>query len=96
MNELHLIDNFYLRVADRFSFVIIQKALTKTGKPIEKNCGYFGTVQSALKSVLDKAVRSSCEPLTAKTILKAIDNLNEKINGLKYEHITKLFKKEAE
>lgn len=94
MNELHLIDNFYLRVADRFNFILIEKGLTQKGKPIERNCGYFGTVQSVLKAVLDKAIKSSCEPLTEKTILKAINDLNKKIDGLKYEHITKLFEKE--
>jgi len=94
MNELHLLDNFYLRIADGFNFVLIEKGLTQKGKPIEKNCGYFGTVQGALKSVLDKAIRSTTEPLTAKTILKAINDLNKKIDGLKYKHITKLFKKE--
>jgi len=55
MNEIPLIDNFYLRVA----------------------------------------IETSCEPLTAKSILKAINDLNDKINGLECEHI-KIFKKETE
>ena len=90
MNELHMIDNYYLRVMDKFNFVVIEKIKNKKGEDIEKSVGYFGTVQSAFKSILNITLKSSYEPLTVKNILNAIDVLSKKIDALKCEHILKL------
>ncbi len=85
MNELHLIDNYYLRVMDKFNFVVIEKTKNKKGEDIE-----IGTVQSTFKSILSITLKSSYEPLTVKNILNDIDVLNKKIDALKCEHILKL------
>jgi hypothetical protein len=91
MNELQLINNYYLKVADRLNFAIVEKTINQSGKSIEVNRGYYGTIQSALKSVINIAIKSNSKPLTAKTILQAINDLDKKIDSLEYKHISKLF-----
>ena len=90
MNELHLIDNFYLRKFDNLNFIIIEKTINKKGEKTEIKRGYYGSLQNALKRVLDQSILSDCEPLSAKTILDKIETLTEKINGLKCNHIKKI------
>jgi len=91
MNELHLIDNLYLKVADKLNFAIVEKTTNQSGKPIEVNRGYFGTIQSAMKSVINMALKSQHSSLTAKNILSTINDLDKKIDSLEYKHISKLF-----
>jgi hypothetical protein len=91
MNELHLVDNFYLKVVDRLNFGIIEKTTNQKGKAIEINRGYFGTIQSAMKSAINIAIKSNSKPLTTQSILQSINDLDKKIDGLKYANIRNLF-----
>ena len=91
---LHIINDLYLLKFDERNLAIVVGNEPKDKKKGYTNRiqGYYGSIQSAFKAVLDIQVKSAATGVEATEILQAIELLNKRIDELEYPHIIQFLK----
>lgn len=91
---MHIIDELHLIKFDERNLAIVVGNEPKDQRKgySHRLKGYYSSVQSAFKAVLDIQLKRGAAGVESTEILQAIDSLNKRIDELKYPYVIKFLK----